>query len=42
VQQEQPDVVNGHLLDFLADLAPGANAASSAAPAYVEAGRLEP
>jgi pimeloyl-ACP methyl ester carboxylesterase len=42
VQQEQPDVVNGHLLDFLADLAPGANAAPGTAPAYVEAGRLEP
>jgi hypothetical protein len=43
VQQEQPEVVNGHLLDFLADLSPGAD--PQAIPdreAHAAAGRLEP
>ena len=43
VQQEQPDVVNGHLLDFLADLIPAAPGAPPQDPdAHAENGRLEP
>jgi pimeloyl-ACP methyl ester carboxylesterase len=43
VQQEQPDVVNGHLLDFLADLSPRAGAQPVAdQDAHAETGRLEP
>jgi hypothetical protein len=43
VQQEQPEVVNGHLLDFLADLSPGIRAQPIAdRGAHDEAGGLEP
>jgi pimeloyl-ACP methyl ester carboxylesterase len=43
VQQEQPELVNGYLLDFLADLAPGARAEPVALPGTdAEAGGLEP
>jgi pimeloyl-ACP methyl ester carboxylesterase len=41
VQQEQPAVVNGYLLDFLADLSPGAQPMADQ-DAHAEAGRLEP
>jgi pimeloyl-ACP methyl ester carboxylesterase len=43
VQQEQPDVVNGHLLDFLADLSPDAQPQPAAsADIHGEAGGLQP
>ena len=43
VQQEQPDVVNGHLLDFLADLSPDTHPQPAASPdVHGEAGRLQP
>jgi pimeloyl-ACP methyl ester carboxylesterase len=41
VQQEQPDVVNGHLLDFLADLSSGAPA-EPGTDHDAAAGRLQP
>jgi hypothetical protein len=40
VQQEQPDVVNGYLLDFLADLSPAVIARLD--DAHGEAGGLQP
>jgi pimeloyl-ACP methyl ester carboxylesterase len=43
VQQEQPDVVNGHLLDFLGDLAPATGPElPSDEPTHGQGSRLEP
>jgi hypothetical protein len=43
VQQEQPDVVNGYLLDFLADLSPDAHPQPALSPdVHGEAGGLQP
>ena len=43
VQQEQPDVVNGYLLEFLADLSPDAHPQPAPSPdAHGEAGGLQP
>jgi pimeloyl-ACP methyl ester carboxylesterase len=43
VQQEQPELVNAYLLDFLADLSPETHAEPPAPPdAHGEAGRLQP
>lgn len=43
VQQEQPEVVNGHLLDFLADLSPAASDPPvTDETTHAEGGRLQP